>query len=605
MGEQLLPAVVYAAKSTDDAKGSIERQVADCHSAIEREGGREVVVTFTDEAASAYKGNRGAGLADAKEAVLTAAEEHGVAELWVQHSDRVARGDGITADHLAEVWFALRRAGVRMRSVQDDGNLEDAIRVVLMGERNFEDSARKSQAVRSGKNGQMERGERLGGPQPDGLRIVREVDGRGKFQTRYERDPERAVIIERAFELSEGGHGDGHIARVLNAEGHRTQKRTVKSERSARSGEAYGGKPFSRSRVQNMLTNQTYAGRVVRYRGKPNEKVVQSSNVEPLIEAERFDRINAARAARDLASPERHRRGGRSSTRHALAKLAVCHRCGERMYAQVLPHVRKDGTQRRRYVCKSVHTGTGMCDAPSVDAERVDTAVAAHLERLFIDVESWQAELSRGASAKRDRAAEKLARAEAELAKLNRREPKLRDRYIAAITEETNDPAVVAAYEAMIKDRDAVRERIPGLLASLDAIPTETPVDAVLDLYNELARALRGGQGETLAALNVRLRTVFAEFRLETLPDDGVIGVLPVLHADVVERYGSDEIAVIIGGEQVGVETTAATHPVALFATGEESVPVDGRIDLAEHFALWRQEEGSRERVDTLRRSGG
>jgi hypothetical protein len=40
--------------------------------------------------------------------------------LWVQHSDRLARGDGLAADHLAEVFFEMRRAGVSLRSVQDD-----------------------------------------------------------------------------------------------------------------------------------------------------------------------------------------------------------------------------------------------------------------------------------------------------------------------------------------------------------------------------------------------------------------------------------------------------------------------------------------------------
>jgi hypothetical protein len=71
-----------------------------------------VVAEYSDEAASAFKGNRGAGLTAAKDAAITAG-----AELWVQRSDRLARGDGITADHLAEVWFALRRHGVRLRSV--------------------------------------------------------------------------------------------------------------------------------------------------------------------------------------------------------------------------------------------------------------------------------------------------------------------------------------------------------------------------------------------------------------------------------------------------------------------------------------------------------
>ena len=76
-----------------------------------------------------------------------------------------------SADHLAEVFFAMRRANVRLRSVQDDGNLEDAIRAVLIGERNYEDSARKSSAVRSGKRRRFDARKVVGGPIHDGYKL--------------------------------------------------------------------------------------------------------------------------------------------------------------------------------------------------------------------------------------------------------------------------------------------------------------------------------------------------------------------------------------------------------------------------------------------------
>jgi DNA invertase Pin-like site-specific DNA recombinase len=82
----------------------------------------------------------------------------------VQHSDRLARGDGLTADHLAQIYFAMRKVSVRLRLVRDDSNPEDVIRVALIGERSHEDSKRKSGAVRSGKDRPMQRGQRLGGP---------------------------------------------------------------------------------------------------------------------------------------------------------------------------------------------------------------------------------------------------------------------------------------------------------------------------------------------------------------------------------------------------------------------------------------------------------
>jgi hypothetical protein len=81
-------AILYAAKSTEDRCGSIPTRLADWRAAAEAEG-RDVVAHCSDESASARKGNRGPGL----ERAMAHAERAG-AELRVQHSDRLARGDG-------------------------------------------------------------------------------------------------------------------------------------------------------------------------------------------------------------------------------------------------------------------------------------------------------------------------------------------------------------------------------------------------------------------------------------------------------------------------------------------------------------------------------
>jgi Resolvase, N terminal domain len=117
----VIPAIIYAAKSTADVHGSIQTQIEDCLAAIEREGQFLYAEPLVDEGFSAYKCNRGPRLAEAKRLAIEAAERHGDAHLWSQHSDRVARGDGLTADHLGQVYFEMRAAHVRLRSVQDDG----------------------------------------------------------------------------------------------------------------------------------------------------------------------------------------------------------------------------------------------------------------------------------------------------------------------------------------------------------------------------------------------------------------------------------------------------------------------------------------------------
>src|SRR4051794_10617594 len=89
------PAVLYAAKSTEDKRGSIGTQFEDSRAAAE---GREIVAEYHDEAASAFKSDRGPGL----KAALEHAERLAPCALIVQHSDRLARGDGKRAAHLVE-----------------------------------------------------------------------------------------------------------------------------------------------------------------------------------------------------------------------------------------------------------------------------------------------------------------------------------------------------------------------------------------------------------------------------------------------------------------------------------------------------------------------
>ena len=62
----LTPDIIYAAKSTEDKHGSIPDQLVRTHAAAEAEG-RQVIAEFSDEGFSAFKGNRGEGLAQARD----------------------------------------------------------------------------------------------------------------------------------------------------------------------------------------------------------------------------------------------------------------------------------------------------------------------------------------------------------------------------------------------------------------------------------------------------------------------------------------------------------------------------------------------------------
>jgi len=113
------PAVIYAAKSTEDKRGSIGTQLTDCRALTEREGW-DVVGEFQDEGFSAYSGNRGPGLEGAMQLAAETAAERGRCVLAAQHSDRLSRGAGDrpeAARHLAEVVFWAKPA---RRDAPDD-----------------------------------------------------------------------------------------------------------------------------------------------------------------------------------------------------------------------------------------------------------------------------------------------------------------------------------------------------------------------------------------------------------------------------------------------------------------------------------------------------
>lgn len=142
------PAVLYAAKSTEDNRGSIPDQLARAR-AMAAERGWRVAGEFADEGFSAYWRNRGPGLERAKATVVELAAQHGECLLVALHSDRIARGAGDApgaAEHLVEVVAFLRRHGVRLRTVEDDLSADERIGLLMaavQGQRNTEDSRAK------------------------------------------------------------------------------------------------------------------------------------------------------------------------------------------------------------------------------------------------------------------------------------------------------------------------------------------------------------------------------------------------------------------------------------------------------------------------------
>jgi DNA invertase Pin-like site-specific DNA recombinase len=237
-----MQAIIYAARSKDEADGkdSTGDQVKAIRKGIPKD--RTVVGEPHVDHASGFSGNRGPGL----DAAIAAAIAASPSELWVFHSSRLARGSGMKeeARSLMEVLAQLRRAGVAVRSVEDDAFLTNPMLWGVVDQMAHKYSADLSAHVRKGKRAAYEKGRWAGGRYvPDGYRLG---DAGGLVI-----DEPRAAIVRRAAELLLEGLTFNAVARHLTAEGHRTQD----------------GKPWRGARVKGMLSHPIYAGKVVwRYR---------------------------------------------------------------------------------------------------------------------------------------------------------------------------------------------------------------------------------------------------------------------------------------------------------------------------------------------------
>jgi DNA invertase Pin-like site-specific DNA recombinase len=486
-------AVLYAAKSTEDIHGSIPTQLEDCRE-LARRNGWEIAREFTDEAFSAFSGNRGPGLSSAKKLAIAIAAERGGCILVAQDTDRFARGAGDAPDaaqHLGELFFAMKRQLVTLWTVRT-GEL-DSLRASFEGERGTDESSRKQQAVRAGKRRQFERGDALG-PVHDGYRLVPVLDeagnpvteNTGRVVMRRELDPNRAPLMLRVFDLVEEGASFGDVARALNREGIRTRR----------------GKTWTTRRIRETIHDPYYCGQIVLHGARKRGKH------PALIDTERFERIQASLRRIDPAAAQRRQGGRRPAEFFLLRGIAHCARCGLPMYTR-----RQRG--QRVYVCRAVRQCEGTCDAPVVWAEQAEGEVIAYLHHFIEDLGGW---IGQKLSEHRGERAilERAAADEAErLRKLDRERAKLlvnARKQLAA--SESLGRLALEAVQCADDDRDRQKRRLAETEAALAEWTARPDADLTLDAYRELyefvtGRLSRATTAEDMhAALHSLLETV-------------------------------------------------------------------------------------------------
>jgi DNA invertase Pin-like site-specific DNA recombinase len=361
-----IPCVIYAAKSTEDKRGSIPDQLRECRVAIAADPRRYVGADYQDERFSAYRRDRGPGLLEAMEHAEELAQEHGQAELWALHSDRLARGDGRSARHAVEIALWALKREVSVRTVQDPDTFRDLLNAVVTGQRNHEDSRRKGLAVAGGIRRAVERGDYTGA-KPDGYRRAIEVDQHGAVKKRLEIDPERRPLIERIFKMALDGRGTGEIARAVTDQGWLTKPLNPKQR----------PKPWTIHAVREVLMNPRYAG-LAMHRGEP----LARGNWPSYISERAHERLKAQLKQRRPGTGPRRREA------FILARLARCGRCESPMHC-ITGERREDGTFARRYVCASHHwhRHAGRCPAPRIDADVLEAMFASAIKSLLLDGE--------------------------------------------------------------------------------------------------------------------------------------------------------------------------------------------------------------------------
>jgi DNA invertase Pin-like site-specific DNA recombinase len=482
-----IPAVLYAAKSTQDKHKSIPKQLEDGRRKAAEENW-EVIGEFRDEGFSAYSGNRGPGLKAATELAEAAALERGsTCMLVAQHSDRFARGAGDrpgASDSLIEVWTRMRRSDVHLRTFQNDAMMQKPVLVAVASEQAYEDSKRKSESTADGHRRRRREGKAHGGRRRFGYRL-------GSDAALERVEAERLVVI-RMFDEFLAGASDTAIMRGLIADDIPT----------------INGGRWHQATVRDILINPLYAGKL-----QTKDGVVQGVH-EPCVSEGTFEKAQELRAVRGKVGKGR---GRRTSGKHLFRKgMLRCGQCGGSM----VPRTTRPGKSRpgraisETYCCYEHNRDKSLCAMTPISREVVDVAIYRYFAQVGLDVEATRAQVSNSRDRKlseiralRDQAQTEKRRAEERLARVRRdyADDKLsaedwadfRDELTVELDAATGEVERLLGQEAEVdawaEFKDAERDTLRMLVGVREAIAGEisdaSNIDAVRAALTRLFEA--------------------------------------------------------------------------------------------------------------------
>jgi DNA invertase Pin-like site-specific DNA recombinase len=472
-------AILYAAKSTEDIRGSIPGQLQDGRD-YAKAAGLGVVAEYSEEDVSAYKGNRGPELAAALEHV-----ERIRGMLIVQHSDRLARGDGTQARHLVEIALWARRSGVSIHCIQDPSTFESLVLAAVMGERNMEDSRRKSAAVAAGIARRRATGRAVGGRSYGYTRRRDANDERVLVP-----DPDQALVVERIYDEYLGGAALFAIARRLNVDGVPTLR----------------GGMWKPAVIGTIIDNPIHGGMI-----RDGDKLVKARH-EAIISRARWEEAQAMRATTRGSRP----RGRPSVGLHLFRKgFLRCGECGQSMI--VRSERNRGGSLYETYRCSGHLFDPASCPMVPQRRESIDTAVYAYFEQLGAD-----------AAATRDRLVEAVHRQASALRVLHgdadREAQDAEERLRRIKVDYVEERLTAIEWRGLREDlqptatklaarRQSLGDQLADLEAALDVSEAESELRAQLE---RVCTAIAAGVEEAsdVAAIRAALMAMFDHFIL-------------------------------------------------------------------------------------------
>jgi site-specific DNA recombinase len=447
-GSMIGQAILYAAKSSPDEKGSIEGQLKEARERAE-ERGLEVVAEYSEENVSAYKGDRGPELA----AALAHAESIG-ATLIVQHSDRLARGDAKQARHLVEIALWAIKADVKIHCIRDPRTFESLQDAAVMGDRNMEDSRRKSGAIKDGLKRRRE----------DGIHTGRVPFGYGYRRNESDQrvlliDEERAVWVRRIFAHFLAGWSYPNIARWLEAEKVPT---------------ATGESRWNPITPRQIVINPVYAGLL-----RDGEELREATH-EAIIDRETWDRSVALRKAKART----HKRGRPSAGKHLFRKgFLKCGICGESIGP--VTDRKRTGHESQIYYCYGRRRRPHTCDLSSVGRGDIDDAVYAYFRDLGLDAEATKEQLVAAGERELAKAGDLLKSAEQEAQTATERLERVKRDYVSGELSAGEWRELKEELEPELAARQAEEER---LCRQLEEAESESALSEIAsDLLTQLS----------------------------------------------------------------------------------------------------------------------